>query len=137
MQRVLAVVAAAFAALAVYAMYAVAAPTGQESVSPRRVAALERQMKVLRRDVAVLTAVTARCLLFRASGVTQFGAGDAEGYVYRQPSGDTALTTALDLVDPRSSAAELWFLQTTPQCAKALNGGSADLARLARPAAGG
>jgi hypothetical protein len=137
MQRLLIVVIAGLAALAVYAMYAVAAPTGQQGVSPRRVAALERQVKVLRRDVAVLTTVTARCLLYRASGVRQFGVGDGEGYEYRQANGDAALTTALDLVDPRSSAAELWLLQTTPQCANALNGGSADLAQLAGPAAGG
>jgi len=137
MKRLLVVVVAGLAALAVYAMYAVAAPTGQQGVSPRRVAALERQVKVLRRDVAVLTTVTARCLLYRAAGVRQFGVGDSEGYEYRQANGDAALTTALDLVEPRAGSAELWLLQTTPQCAQALNGGSADFTQLAQPAARG
>ena len=132
MKQLLAVLLAVVAALS---MYAVTAPARSLGVSPKRVVALEKQVKSLRRDLNVLATVTARCLLVRSAGVMQFGAGETEGYEDLQASGDQALTTALDLVDPREGRAELWLLQTTKECADALNtkpAGPAAVAEIAR-----
>ena len=132
MKQLLAVLLAVVAALSIYA---VTAPAGSQGVSPRRVVALEKQVKSLRRDLNVLATVTARCLLVRAAGVMQFGAGETEGYEYVQANGDQALTTALDLVDPRDGRVELWLLQTTKECADALNtkpAGAAAVGEIAR-----
>ena len=98
MKRLLVVLLAVVAALSIYA---VTAPAGSQGVSPKRVAALEKQVKSLRRDLNVLTSVTAQCLLVRSAGVMQFGGAETEGYEYLQANGEQALTTALDIVDPR------------------------------------
>lgn len=95
MKRLAVVLAAGVAAVG---LYAVAAPAGPEAVSPRRVAALERKVTVLQRDMRRAKAQLA-CTT-RVLGLTQFGDPNGTfGYAYRNLDGSAVFTTALDATE--------------------------------------
>jgi hypothetical protein len=88
MKRLVAILAAALAA---FAIYTVTAPAGQEAVSPKRVAALEKKVATMQRQLKCINSVV---------GVSLFGdPNGTAGYVYKQPDGSLIATTALDLAE--------------------------------------
>jgi hypothetical protein len=95
MKRLAVVLAAGVAAVG---LYAVTAPAGPEAVSPRRVAALERKVTTLQREMRQAKAQLA--CTSRALGLTQFGDPNASfGYAYRAADGTSFFTTALDATE--------------------------------------
>ena len=93
MKRLAVVLAAALVAVAIYA---VTAPAGQQAVSPKRVAALEKKVSQLQKSVKTLNTFM-NCLNKQVAGLTSYGNPSAgQGYIYRTGQGDGP-TTALDL----------------------------------------
>ena len=93
MKRLAVVVAVVLAAVA---LYAVTAGAGQQAVSPKRVAALEKKVTHLQRQVRTLNTFM-NCLNKQVAGLTSYGNPSAnQGYIYRTGQGDGP-TTALDL----------------------------------------
>ena len=108
MKRLAVLLAAALAAVSVYA---VTAPAGPQAVSPRRVAALQRQV----RQLQAFDRRVRHCLFFRAVPLTRY-----EGYVYRTPgSMQTGETRALDLTQGRDQVT-LYAVSTRPGCVQAV-----------------
>ncbi len=116
-------------ALAATTLYAVAAPAGQQAVTPKQFAALQKKVTKLQKDEAKLkkdfntaAGVLSSCLLVRAVPVAQYGSV-TEGYLYQLPTSATVRTTALDVVPAaqQQSPGVAWLITTTPQCATAIN----------------
>jgi hypothetical protein len=108
MKRIVAVLAASLAAVSIYA---VTAPAGPETVSPKRVAALEKKVTSLQRSVNRLNHCFAT-----ATPVTQY-----PGYLY-QPPGTTSVvaTTAIDVTAQGGQIGAL-FVGTSADCVSALH----------------
>jgi hypothetical protein len=128
MKRFLAVAAVALIAVAVYATVA---PAGPQAVTPRQFSALSKKVTKLQKDFNSLKNVVGACVLTSAVPVAQFGNPEgSEGYDYVNTDNSEELQTALDV--SASSVAQGWFLNTTAECANAINSGKAKklLARL-------
>jgi hypothetical protein len=83
-------------ALAAVAVYAVTAGAGPQAVSPKRVAALEKKVTQLQRQVRTLNTFMS-CLNKQVAGLASYGNPNAgQGYVYATGQGNVT-TTALDL----------------------------------------
>lgn len=109
------------AGLVAIAIYAVAAPAGEQAVTPKQFAALSKKVTTLQKDVKVLKA-EASCALVQAVPIGQFGKPSGnEGYVYNEPNNDLALTTALDVTS--AGSAQAWVLVTSAECANIINSG--------------
>jgi len=76
------------AALVAVGIYAVTAPAGQQSVSPKRVAALEKRVSKLQSQL--------NCLKTYAPVSVYGDPNGTAGYVYQNPDTHQGLTTALD-----------------------------------------
>ena len=111
MKRVLAIVAAGLAAVAVYAM---AAPAGQQAVTPKQFKALSKKVTTLQSELRRLEG----CL--KAAPVSSFGdeQNQSEGYLYvnaQNPNG--FLTSAIDFSD--AAHAQTYMATTSSTCIKA------------------
>ena len=125
MKRLLIILIAALAAVSVYAMTATG---GQQAVTPKQFNALKATVSKQGKTIKALEA----CLLVRAVGLTQFGTGADEGYVYKPTgSNDLVLTSAIDF-PAQGQQPQFWVITTTPQCASAINSKAGPLPRLAR-----
>jgi hypothetical protein len=108
MRRLAVVLAVALAAVSVYA---VTAPAGPQQVSPRQVAALQRQVRKLQ----AFDRRVRQCLFYRAVPVTRY-----QGYRYKAPISSTeGETTAFDLTQGQDRVT--WYaISTRPGCVQAL-----------------
>jgi hypothetical protein len=120
MQRLVVVLAAALVAVAIYA---VTAPASQQAVSPKRVAALEKKVSKLQKDLKTVATAVNNCLFYGAAPVASFGDAATEGYFYGNAQGQYSLENALDFVPQSQQAQALWFVGTSPACAQVMNSG--------------
>lgn len=116
MKHVVVLIAAGLVAAAIYA---VAAPAGEQAVTPKQFAALSKKVKNLTTELRNVEA----CALSQAIPVAQFGNPPGnEGYLYQESDGTTVdITTALDV--SQASSAQAWMLVTTSSCANIINSG--------------
>ncbi len=106
------------AGLVAVAIYAVAAPAGEQAVTPKQFAALSKKVKNLQSELRAVE----NCALAKAVPVSRFGIPNSnEGYVYNKPDNTLVLETALD-IDP-SSNPQYWVLVTSSDCASIINSG--------------
>ena len=125
MKRLLVLAATVFAAVAVYA---VAAPAGQQAVTPRQFAALQKRVTTLEKNLKTvrdLTNALGACLVAQAQAVPVGVFGSAtEGYLYRTANGQQVVTSALDVLASNEVTAQTPFmLVTSRECASAINSG--------------
>jgi hypothetical protein len=115
MKHVVVLIAAGLVAAAIYA---VAAPAGEQAVTPKQFAALSKKVKNLTTELRNVEA----CAFVQAVPVAQFGNPTGnEGYQYANSDGTFDLTTALDV--STASSAQAWVLVTTASCANIINAG--------------
>ena len=117
MKRLFAVLAVGLVAVATYAL---AAPAGQQALSPKQVAQLSKKVNRLSKTVARLQRQLKQldnCL--HADPVIRPG-GSTEGYLYRTRTGAQETRSAVDFTDV-GSRAYTWVLTTTSGCATLLN----------------
>ena len=106
MRRLAVVLAVALAAVSVYA---VTAPAGSQQVSPRQVAALQRQVRTLQ----AFDRRVRQCLFYRAVPVTRY-----HGYLYRA-NGSEGETSAFDLTQGQDRVT--WYaISTRPGCVQVM-----------------
>jgi hypothetical protein len=89
MKRLLALVGTALVAVA---LYAATAQSGQEAVTPKQFAALSKKVTSLKKDVDAIGTVLVSCVMGTAVPISRY-----TGYVAADSSGNTGITTALDL----------------------------------------
>jgi len=101
------------------AIYAVAAPAGEQAVTPKQFAALSKKVTALQKELRAVE----NCALVQAIPIAQFGKSDgSEGYLYGEADGTTIdATTALDV--SAASSAQAWSLVTNSDCASIINSG--------------
>lgn len=124
MKRLMVLLAAALAGVSIYA---VAAPAGQQAVTPRQFAALQKRVTTLEKNLKVVRDTTnaiGACLVTAATAVpiAVFGTAD-EGYVYRLTSGQLVVTTGMDVLSSSEVTDQTpHMIVTTRACASAING---------------
>ncbi|MBA3365068.1 MAG: hypothetical protein H0U03_04680 [Actinobacteria bacterium] len=128
MKRLLVLTAAALAAVSIYA---VTAPAGQQAVTPKQFAALQKRVTALEKSLKTVRDATnalGTCLVGAAQAVPVgvFGGTATEGYTYRLASGQQVLASALDtLAENEITATTPFMLVTSRDCANAINSGRA------------
>jgi hypothetical protein len=115
MKRILIIAASGLAAVAVYA---VAAPAGEQAVTPKQFAALSKKVKNLQKELSAYES----CVPTQAIPVESFGDPNGTfGYAYHGSNNTDFYTTALDVSDVQHASA--YMLITNPQCASIINSG--------------
>jgi len=110
------------AGLVAVAVYAVAAPAGEQKVTPKQFAALSKRVTNLQKELRGFES----CLT-QAIPVSSFGDPNGTfGYVYDDSTGHEFLTTALDVTDAQHASA--YALLTDAQCASIINSGKKKVA---------
>jgi outer membrane murein-binding lipoprotein Lpp len=99
-------------------LYAATAGGGGQSVTPAQIAALNKKVAQLQKDVKALREDFS-CL--HALGAKEFGDGQTAGYHYRQPDGSEILTSALDLTG-QGEAPMIVLAQVDPSCVASFRG---------------
>ena len=119
MKQLIVLIAAGLVALAIYA---VAAPAGEQKVTPRQFAALSKRVTNLQKELRGFES----CLT-QAVPVAAFGDPNGTfGYAYQDSTGATFFTTALDIAPPANATA--YALLTDAQCAAIINSGKKKVA---------
>jgi hypothetical protein len=119
MKHLVVLIAAGLVALAIYA---VAAPAGEQKVTPKQLAALSKRVTNLQKELRGFESCLTQAVPVNLFGDAQNG---AFGYIYRDSTGEF-LTTALDVTDAAHAAG--YALLTDAQCAAIINSGKKKVA---------